>query len=435
MNGIRSRLLLLLGVLIVAASGIQFAATFSASLAQTNRLFDAQLLRIARTLGQMQGQVPEAYREYPLEYDLVIQRWRHDEMTVYQQREHRELPGRAALGYSTVTMANGEWRIYAAAFEGGLVQVAQKMSARRQEAIALALNTLWPILLMAVVLLGAMWWLVSVALRPLAAVQQQIAQRDANALEQVDCSHAPREIMPLIDAINELLRKVRDAIASQRQFVADAAHELRSPLTVLQVQIQMLGRSQPEAARKASLAALGGAVARSSRMVEQLLGLARQDALSQASAGEASVDLVQYASAAIAEVAPFASGKGVELSFLDASPVAVRADADSLMILLRNLLDNAVRYTPPHGAVTIGVERRGTQGVLTIADSGPGIPPADLARVTDRFYRVPGTTENGSGLGLAIVQAVVTHLGAALELRNSAHGGLVVKVLFRPAPP
>ena len=170
-------------------------------------------------------------------------------------------------------------------------------------------------------------------------------------------------------------------------------------------------------------------------MVEQLLGLARQDALSQANAGEASVDLVQYASAAIAEVAPFASGKGVELSFLDASPVAVRADADSLMILLRNLLDNAVRYTPPHGAVTIGVERRGTQGVLTIADSGPGIPPADLARVTDRFYRVPGTTENGSGLGLAIVQAVVTHLGAALELRNSAHGGLVVKVLFRPAPP
>ena len=383
MSGIQRRLLLLLGALIVAVSGLQFAASFSAAMTQTNRLFDAQMQQITRTLGLSHGAVFGADKDFHAQFDLVIQMWRADQVTVYQERQHSMLPPRAPLGYSNVTLANGEWRVYAAELNGGVVQVAQKLAARRAEAITLALHTLWPMLVMSLVLLGAMRTIVIVALRPLGAVRDQIARRDARALEPVDSRAAPPEIVPLLDALNGLLARVADNIALQRQFVSDAAHELRSPLTVLRMQIQMLGRAQPAADREASLAALTAAIARSSRMVEQLLQLARQDALTQDSAAPEKIELSQFAGAAIAELAGYAAAKQVELSFLDSMEVSVSGHADSLMILLRNLLDNAVRYTPAGGAVSIAVGRHGGCGVLTIADSGPGIPEADLARVTD----------------------------------------------------
>ena len=430
MNGIQRRLLLLLGALIVVVSGLQFAASFSAAMAQTNRLFDAQMRQITRTLRLSPGAVSGADKDFHAQFDLVIQLWRADQVTVYQERQHRMLPPRAPLGYSDITLANGEWRVYAAELDGGVVQVAQKLAARRTEAINLALNTLWPMLLMSLLLLGAMRWIVIVALRPLGAVRDQIARRDARALEPVDSRDAPPEIVPLLDALNGLLARVSDNIELQRQFVADAAHELRSPLTVLRMQIQMLGKDQPETDRQASLAVLAAAIARSSRMVEQLLGLARQDALGQDSAAPERIELSDFAGAAIAELAGFAASKQVELSFLDSMQVAVPGHADSLMILMRNLLDNAVRYTPAGGAVSIAVGRHGGCGVLTIADSGPGIPEADLPRVTGRFYRVPGSSDSGSGLGLAIVLAAARHLGARLELRNSVSGGLVASVVF-----
>jgi len=429
--GIRRRLLLLLGALIVAVSAVQFAVSFSAALAQTNRLFDAQMMQIAQSLRlSQQGAVFGADQNFHTEFDLVIQMWHAGQLTVYEEREHRMLPLRAASGYSNVTLANGEWRVYAVQREGGEVQVAQKLGARRSEAVNLALHTLWPMLLLSLVLLAAMGWIVTVALRPLDAVRAQIAKRDASALDPVDIGGAPAEVLPLLEALNGLLARVADNVGLQRQFVADAAHELRSPLTVLRMQIQMLGREQPAAERQASLEALTAAIARSSRMAEQLLGLARQDALSQSAAPAEKIELTAFAGAAIAEMAPFAAARQIELSFLDAVPVEVPGDADSLMILLRNLLDNAVRYTPPGGAVSIAVAQHDGSGVLTIADSGPGIPEAELPRVTDRFYRVPGSGDSGSGLGLSIVLAAARHLNARLELRNSRSGGLVAKVLF-----
>jgi two-component system OmpR family sensor kinase len=432
MRGIRTRLLLLLGSLIVLGNAIQFAASFSFALSQTNRLFDAQMQQVANSL-RSSNSADNSDQDIPVNYDLVIQVWRADQVHVIEQRPYRVLPKRAPIGYSTVHLDNGDWRVFAAATATGEVQVAQKLDARRTQAVDLAVHTLRPILVMSIVLLLAMWWVVTVTLRPLAQVQKQLAQRDGTSLEPVDRAGAPVEVTPLLDAMNDLLQRVSASVSLQRQFVADAAHELRSPLTVLKVQMQLLGRNQPEASRQASLAALAGAIARSERMVEQLLALARQDALAQAQAGGDSVDLSQCALDAIAEVAVFAAGKQVELNFLDSTPVTVHADADSIMILMRNLLDNAVRYTPSGGAVNIGVERQDGLGVLTIADSGAGIPEADLARVTDRFYRVPGTSESGSGLGLSIVSMVVARLGASMQLRNSANGGLVVRIGFQRA--
>lgn len=430
MTGIRHRLLLLLGTLIVVVSALQFGVSFTAALDQTNRLFDEQMRQIAHTLRlSKDGTVFGADQDFHTEYDLVIQMWHADQLIVYEERQHRMLPLRAPFGYSNITLANGEWRVYAAQYHGGVVQVAQKLSMRRQEAVNLALHTLWPMLLLSLVLLAAMGWAVRFALRPLDAVRAQIASRDATALDPIALDAAPAEVLPLLQALNDLLARVADNVGLQRQFVADAAHELRSPLTVLRMQIQMLGGQQAEPERLASLAALTAAIGRSSRMAQQLLGLAQQDALDE-SASPAAIALNEFAAAAIAEMAPFAAARQIELGFLDALPVTVHGHADSLMILLRNLLDNAVRYTPAGGAVHIAVDSHHGHGVLTIADSGPGIPEAELPRVTDRFYRVPGSGDSGSGLGLSIVAAAARHLNARLELRNASSGGLVAKVVF-----
>lgn len=430
MTGIRRRLLLLLGVLIVAVSALQFGVSFTVALERTNRLFDEQMRQIAHALQLSEdGTVLGAEQDFNTDYDLVIQMWHADQVTVYEERQHRMLPARAPLGYSGVRLDNGEWRVYAALHHGGVVQVAQKLSMRRQEAVKLALHTLWPMLLLSLLLLAGMGWAVRLALRPLDAVRAQIASRDAAALDPIDVKAAPAEILPLLQALNGLLARVADNVGLQRQFVADAAHELRSPLTVLRMQIQMLGRQQAEEQRQASLLALTSAIARSSRMAEQLLGLAQQDALDH-SMPPVAIELSEFAASAIAELAPFAAARQIELGFLDAVAVTVHGHADSVMILLRNLLDNAIRYTPPGGAVHIGVDSHYGRAVLTIADSGPGIPEAELPRVTDRFYRVPGSGDSGSGLGLSIVATAARQLGARLELRNASGGGLVAKVLF-----
>lgn len=431
MTRIRRRLRLMLGGLIVAVSALQFGVSFSTALDRTNRLFDEQMQQIAHSLSLSGAEaLPGVEEDFHSTYDLVIQMWHAGQVTVLEDREHRSLPRRAPLGYSNVTLDNGEWRVYATRHQHGVVQVAQKLSMRRKEAISLALHTLWPMLLLSLVLLAAMAWAIKVALRPLDTVRAQIAGRDATTLSPVDISQAPAEVMPLLLALNGLLARVADNVGLQRQFVANAAHELRSPLTVLRMQIQMLGREQPTEQRQASLAVLAAAIARSSRMAEQLLGLAQQDALGQSANTATEIALGAFAADAIAEIAPFAASRQIELSFSEAAPVSLHGHADSLMILLRNLLDNAIRYTPHGGAVSIAVERHAGRGVLTIADSGPGIPEVELPRATERFYRVPGSGDSGSGLGLSIVATAAQHLGARLVLRNAGSGGLIAQLTF-----
>lgn len=428
-KSLQHRLLILLSLAIIATNTIQFIASFSVAMTQTNRLFDSQMQQVAQSLRQVRGQ-GTVMSEIKTDFDLVIQIWRDEAVQVFQERRYRMLPDRAAEGFSTVTLANGEWRVYAERGTDSVVQIAQKIDARRKEAISVALNTLWPMLLMSVVLLLLIRWIVSISFQPLGAVRQQLSAREAASLAPVVGQDIPTEISPIIEALNALLARTHEAIDLQRQFIADAAHELRSPLTVLRMQIQLLARAKDEAGRDAAIQLLADAIDRSSRVVAQLLTLARQDALQEEQRPKVTTDLSLCVADALAEVASFATDKGIELSFLDATTIKVSIDPDSLMILLRNLLDNAVRYTPAEGAVTVSVENRGELAVLSIADSGPGIPAVDIPRVTNRFYRVPGTIESGSGLGLAIVRIITERFHAKLQLYNSITSGLVVKVAF-----
>jgi two-component system OmpR family sensor kinase len=234
----------------------------------------------------------------------------------------------------------------------------------------------------------------------------------------------------MVGELNALLDRLREAIEAQKRFTADAAHELRTPLTALQLQIQLLERARSPDDQREALDALRAGAKRASHLVEQLLTMARLEP--QAAAEPSSkVALQEIAANVLAELEPLAEAKGVELHLVRADPAPVTGQAPALHILARNLVDNAVRYTPPGGHVNIQTKTEDGHAVLEVTDSGPGIPAEERERVFDRFYRLPGTGVQGSGLGLAIVRQIADAHRARIELGEPDHGtGLRITVRF-----
>jgi two-component system OmpR family sensor kinase len=435
MRSLRARLLLLFGAAIVAAAAIQFTTSFRGAMREANKLFDYHMQQMALAL-QDSGVEPAKWSSVPTEdgedsagFDFVIQIWAEEGMRIYQSRAYRFLPTRAVLGYSTVTLANGDWRIYGVKTGKRMIQVAQKMEARRDRAISFALHALWPVIPVSLLLFAAAWWVVTSALSPLNRIGRDLANRSADSLAPISNEGVPREVSLLVAELNSLLARMAQALRSQQLFVADAAHELRSPLTALKLQMQTLARARSETAREQAIGRLLGGADRASRLVDQLLALARQDPSAQAAELNV-IPLPACVEQAANDVAPIASSRQIRLRYDGSAQADILGDPDSLRIMIRNLLDNAVRYTPEHGQVRIDLSTDGAVVALTIQDSGAGIPRQHRARVFDRFYRIPGTIPSGSGLGLGIVQAIANRHGATVKLDDAAIGGLLVKVIF-----
>jgi two-component system OmpR family sensor kinase len=294
---------------------------------------------------------------------------------------------------------------------------------------ALAWRTVLPIAWMAPLLMLVAWAVVSASLAPVARVRRQVAAREADELAEVSEAGLPDEIRPLVHELNLLFGRVRQAFDAQKNFVAEAAHELRSPLAALRLQVQGLQRAPDDATRQLATERLLAGIDRATRLVEQLLVLARQQA--QPSSGEPAqpVSLAELAAQVVADAAPLAATRRIDLGLGEADAGQVNGHAEPLRILLGNLVDNALKYTPEGGTVDVAVRRDQDQLVLMVEDSGPGIPEADRARVLDRFYRVPGSTATGSGLGLAIANAIAQLHGTALALDRSPRlGGLRIAV-------
>ncbi|MBV8911245.1 MAG: two-component sensor histidine kinase, partial [Gammaproteobacteria bacterium] len=292
------------------------------------------------------------------------------------------------------------------------------------------LQTLKPFALLLPVLALLIWFAVGHALEPLGRLTALVKARRVNALDALPESGLPQEVRPLVQALNELLARLAAALERERAFMADAAHELRTPLTALQLQMAMLTRASGENERTAAMGTLAAGVQRAIRLVEQLLALARQEP--RIGSAHAPVRLDELAREVVGELVPLADAGAIDLGVAAAQPATVEGEADALRTLLRNLIDNAVRYTPAGGRVDVAVESSPAGGiVLTVTDDGPGIPPEERARVFDRFYRRAGTEPPGSGLGLAIVSTIAAAHGARVELSDGPHGkGLRVTVSF-----
>jgi two-component system OmpR family sensor kinase len=254
-------------------------------------------------------------------------------------------------------------------------------------------------------------------------------------LTQVVVDGLPDEVRPVAEALNELLERLRAALERERAFLADAAHELRTPITALDLQAQALADAGDDR-RAAALGDLRAGVKRVGRLIEQLLALAREQ--QGASAAHATLDLDELVRRTVAEFVPLAEAAELDLGIESADPVRVAGDADALRRLLGNLLDNAVRYTPARGRIDVAVQREDgspPRALVTVADTGPGIPPEERARVFDRFHRVPGTSGTGSGLGLALARSIATRHGGEVVLADGPGGrGLCASVRLPAVP-
>ena len=435
MSSLRARLLawLLAGVVFVGAAGGW--VVYRNALSEADAFFDYHLRQTALILRDQ----PVEYLLAPqfpaadAAYDFVVQVWSLDGVRVYLSRPHAVLPQITTLGFATVSTSEGRWRVFGVQALTKVIQVAQPMSVRQQRAAELALQTLKPFALLLPVLALLIWLAVGHALEPLQRLTALVKARRVDALDSLPDTRLPDEVRPLVNALNDLLARLRAALERERAFMADAAHELRTPLTALHLQMGMLARASGDAERAAAMETLSAGVQRAIRLVEQMLALARQEP--RAETQRVAVRLDELAREIVAELVPHADVGRIDLGVSAAQPASVRGDPDALRTLLRNLVDNAVRYTPAGGRVDVSVveaaEGDTTGARLTVSDDGPGIPAAEHARVFDRFHRRAGTAPPGSGLGLSIVKTIAQAHGATITLAEGPAGqGLAVTVSF-----
>jgi two-component system, OmpR family, sensor kinase len=425
---------LLGGVLLVGAAG--GLVVYRNALAEADAFFDYHLKETALFLRDQ----PVEYQLTPIPpsdvaYDFVVQIWTIDGRRIYIGPEQAVLPNSTALGYSTVNSSVGQWRVYGAVSPTKVVEVAQPMSVRRREAAQLALRTLEPFGLLVPLLGLLVWFTVGHALQPLQRLAKAVKARRVNELEPLSDERLPEEVRPLVGSLNDLLGRLTAALERERAFMADAAHELRTPLTALHLQLGALARAGTEGERTEAMSKLSEGVQRAIRLVEQMLALARQEPRAEPVRTQFALD--ELAREVVAELVPLADARRIDLGMPEAPSVLVRGERDAVATLIRNLVDNAVRYTPAGGRVDVSVERpaaQPTQALIRVVDNGAGIPRGERERVFDRFYRKPGTRSPGSGLGLAIVKAIAMAHGATVELGEGEAGrGLAVTVSFPAA--
>ena len=432
MKSLRLRLLLSLMAMLAVAAGIMGLLTYRSVLAETESLFDYQLRQMALSLrdqGEISPDQASAFADEDL--DFVVQIWSIDGRSVYQSRLHSELPARAMLGLADISAGGQTWRTFSVATPQRVIQVAQPLNIRERLAANAALHSVVPLLLMAPVLALVVWWVAKLTLRPLNTLATEVQTRDGQSLAPLPTQELPEEVSPLVNAFNQLLRRLAQSLDTQRAFVSDAAHELRSPLTALKLQLQMLRRAADQPARDEATAALAAGIDRATRLVEQLLALARSEPGAPA-VPMVPLDLSEIVREAVADTVPLAISRGVELELFADRPMQVHGDRASLGAMVRNLADNAVRYSPRGRRVELRVMQEAGAPVLHVDDAGPGIPPSERERVFDRFYRRASNDEAGTGLGLAIVKSVAERHGAVVTLADSPLGGLRASVRLPP---
>jgi two-component system sensor histidine kinase QseC len=340
--------------------------------------------------------------------------------------------GGAADGFRTIDIAGTAWRVFSTRGSEGDVRVFVGEQVRSRNSILWAVlrSSLGPMLFALPVLALAAWWAVRQGVAPLRRLGGTLARRTPDALQPIAVNGAPSEMVPMLDALNGLFTRIAELLESERRFTADAAHELRTPIASIRAQAQVALGATADSERSHALHATLQGCDRATRLVEQLLTLSRLE--SGAQHAPVAVDLAALARRVVAELAPSALGKQQVVALDASAPCTVQGDATLLSVLIRNLVDNAIRYSPPGATVNIAVSNEQGAVRLSVDDSGPGMSHADMARIGERFFRVVGSGQDGSGLGWSIARRIAAVHRAALRVaRSESLGGLSVEVRFR----
>lgn len=446
MRSIRRTLLIwILGALSLGALLVALV-TYLVTLEEMNEVFDGDLRNVAEAVASYhhaghheEGEAPleqPARTDVPDETEIITLTWTARGQRVYSSDPRVSLPFTTTEGLSRPVVAGEEWIVYSSVRPAGVAQAAQRVAARKEMAGESA-GKVFPPLIGLVVLIGALLVFgLRRGLQPLDAAARDIARRSAGSLEAIRADDVPAEIVPLVDSINGLMQRLNLAFTAQRRFLADAAHELRTPITALRLQLQLLERTTDDGERQRALSELHSGVDRSQRLVQQLLLVARTEHDGEATK-LAPLDLAALVRAQVAAMSINADRAGLDLGADASEPVPAVGDELRLGVLLENLIENALRYTPAGGVVDVSARIEDGQPLIRVVDDGPGIPEADRERLFERFHRgeaAQSQSPEGSGLGLAIVKAIAERHGATVDLCTPASGlGLEVRVRF-PAP-
>jgi two-component system sensor histidine kinase QseC len=454
---IRRRLLVILLPAIAFAWLVSAITSYFDSLYEQGRVFDAQLAQAAKVLmllaiheyeenaltpsmdalKQALNDQRAALVSHPYENRLIFQVWQLPGRQMVLHSEHAPLLPLAEklYGYTDTRIGDELWRVFTITNEEFKIRVdvAENYSGREELARIIAIRVMIPLFVVIPILALVLWFAVGRALFPLRRLALEVKRRKPTHLDPVNAYDAPVEITPVMESLNTLFERLQRTFDNERRFTADAAHELRTPLAGIKIQAQVVLRDKNEQRRRQAAQHLISAVDRTSRLVEQLLTLARLDP-ETGIVDPRSVRLGKLAAEVIADLASLAFEKRIDISMTDECNRELIVHQDAMSILIRNLVDNALRYTPRGGIVEVAIKEQGDQVVLSVIDSGPGIPDEERPRVLERFYRLTQAGV-GSGLGLSIVQRIAQLHRGTMELRTSRYGGLQIDVTFPLAPP
>jgi two-component system OmpR family sensor kinase len=440
-KSIRANLVLWMVSALVLGTMVVLAATYMLTRQEVARVFDDELKQVAHAV-HLSGDADQVRRIRIARpgFALSVRAYNHTGRVYFETALPSlpsDLPQTFGEGFGFIGTVEGPWRIYTHVSEEGIVQVGQPVATRDELARGLSISVLMPMLLLIPLLVVLMGWLLTRGLRPLQETSQRVSDRDASRLDPLPTDNVPAELLPLVQQINALLKRLEGSLDAQRRFLADAAHELRSPVAALALQAQLAERAHSPAARTQAFGELARGIERARRLVQQLLDYARLDPGVQ-SAPFAAVDLAQLAREVVGRYAAQAEAQEIDLGVEAPASVQLSGSAAELRSLLENLVDNALRYAPPGSAVTVSVRHDGEMIDLIVLDAGRGIPPAERARVFERFYRVQGDATRGSGLGLGIVKAIVERHRGTISLADAQPRaeppGLAVSIGLPAAP-
>ncbi|WP_410209909.1 ATP-binding protein [Aquirhabdus sp.] len=438
-QSLQFKLSMRLSVVILLTALIAGVLSFVSAFREANELQDDQLKQVAAlinhhhftlSINDSQDGVPDIDPESR----VVVQVVPTQKIKQSLDRGALALPLNLPDGLQTISANDETWRIFVKKLDTGVrVAVGQQTIVRDEVAQDSAIRTLLPLIILIPILVLLVADLIFQMFKPLKKLALNIEERSDDDLDAVSEHNLPSEIRPFVVAINRLFGRVAESVATQRRFLADAAHEMRTPLMALSLQTERLSVSDmPEQARK-RLATLRTGLQRAKVLLDQMLVLAR---VQESVSGQAKeISMQQIFRQIFEELLPLAEAKDIDLGVIGDADAKILTSELDLQILLKNLVENAIKYTQIGGTVDLSVHSQSDRVLLTIEDNGPGIPQDELSRVFDPFYRVLGNDEIGSGLGLSIVKTIATRIGATIHLESSdgqdgRPTGLAVMVSF-----
>lgn len=436
MSSLRRRLLLWLLPAALLAGALASAATWWGSLDDLDELLNDQMKAIAQHVvvdpdGRLSlaGVDRKGRLSGRKSHSVLLQVWQ-DGKLVFTSDPDSPLPPPQGPGLADETVDGQVWHTFVTRSGDTLVRVAQVRLARWEALAEISVHQFWPVLSLAPVAALFLWFGIGYGLQPLRKITTGLKRRDANNMQAIETAAMPTEVKPLVDALNDLLQRLDHAFTLQKQFIADAAHELRTPIMGLGLQAELLPQAESAEERDEIVARIRTGAVQLTHLAGQLLTLARLDPDAGQAARQA-VDLAELARSVVADRERLAEAGRIDLGVASAQSAVVLGSIDNLRVLLNNLVDNAIRYAGARARVDVAVRRDGPFVVLEVSDNGPGIPEPDQARAWERFYRGSGHAGTGSGLGLSIVRRVAEQHHATVALDTGLDGrGLTVRVRF-----